>query len=68
MFTNSFPLSAYIPKTEKSGEDAGKVIEGAKLQSLWISRFKVGSARITLSKNIATRLKTIQAQHGTDTK
>jgi hypothetical protein len=61
MFTNAFPLSAYIPKTGKPGEDAGKLIEGAKLQSLWISRFKVGSARITLPKNIATWLKTIQA-------
>ena len=61
MFTKSFPLSAYIPKTEKPGEDAGKLIEGAKLQSLWISHFKVGLARITLPKNIATWLKTIQA-------
>ena len=61
MFTNAFHLSAYIPKTENPGENAGKIIEGARLQSLWISRFKLGSARITVSKNIATWLKTIQA-------
>jgi hypothetical protein len=60
MFTNTFNLSAYIPRTSSRGEDAGKLIEGARLQSLWISRFKLGSARITLSKNIANWLKTIQ--------
>jgi hypothetical protein len=64
MFTNAFHLSAYIPKTENPGENAGKIIKGARLQSQWISRFKVGSARITISKNIATWLKTIQ-QHST---
>jgi hypothetical protein len=64
MFTNAFHLSAYIPKTENPGENAGKIIEGARLQSLWISHFKLGLARITVSKNIATWLKTIQ-QHST---
>jgi hypothetical protein len=60
MFTNAFHLLAYIPKTENPGENAGKLIEGARLQSLWISRFKLGLARITVSKIIATWLKTIQ--------
>ncbi len=45
MFNNTFHLSAYIPKTENPGENAGKLIEGARLQSLWISHFKLGSAR-----------------------
>ncbi len=31
MITNAFPLWAFIPKTAKPGEDAGKLIEGARL-------------------------------------
>jgi hypothetical protein len=53
MFNNAFHLSAYIPKTENAKENAGKLIEGAKLQSSWISNFKMSLARTTLSKNIA---------------
>ncbi len=36
MFNTAFHLSAYIPKTENAKENAGKLIEGAKLQSSWI--------------------------------
>ena len=61
MFENVFHLSAYIPKWAQGAEqDAGKLIEGAKLQSSWISNFKMSSARTTLSKNIANWVKTIQ--------
>ncbi len=52
MFNNTFHLLAYIPKTENAKENARKLIEGAKLQSSWISNFKMSSARTTLSKNI----------------
>ena len=49
MFENVFHLSAYIPKWAQGAEqDAGKLIEGAKLQSLWISNFKLNSATTTL--------------------
>ncbi len=42
MFENVFHLSAYIPKWAQGAEqDAGKLIKGAKLQSLWISNFKL---------------------------
>jgi hypothetical protein len=60
MFTNEFPLSVYIPKTMHANENAAQLIEGAKLQSSWISNFKMASARTTLSKNIANWGKTIQ--------
>ena len=60
MFTNDFPLSVYIPKTAHANENAAQLIEGAKLQSSWISNFKMALARTTLSKNIANWGKTIQ--------
>jgi len=60
MFNNAFHLSACIPKTENAKENAGKLIEGAKLQSSWISNFKKSLERTTLSKNIANWGKTIQ--------
>ena len=50
MFNNTFPLLAYIPKTENAKEYAGKLIEGAKLQSSWISNFKMSSARTLYQK------------------
>jgi len=60
MFNNTFCFHGYIPKITNL-TDAGNIIEGAKLQSAWISRFKVHSARVTISKNIAVWLKLIQA-------
>ena len=65
MFENVFHLSAYIPKWAQGAEqDAGKLIEGAKLQSLWISNFKLNLATTTLSKNIVKWLQTT-LQHST---
>ncbi len=65
MFENVFHLSAYIPKWAQGAEqDAGKLIEGAKLQSLWISNFKLNSATTTLSKNVVKLLQTT-LQHST---
>jgi hypothetical protein len=57
MFTNAFHLLAYIPKTENPGENAGKIIEGARLQSLWISRFKLGLAKLLYRKILPPGLK-----------
>jgi hypothetical protein len=51
MFENVFYLSAYIPKWAQGAEqDAGKLIEGAKLHSLWISNFKLNSATTLYQK------------------
>ena len=65
MLTNTFHLSAYIPK-QVMGEDqdATTFINGAIYQSTWISNFKRSSATITLSKNISKWLETT-LQHST---
>jgi hypothetical protein len=60
MFNNTFFIHGYITKISNPTENAGNLIEGAKLQSVWISRFKLNSARVTLSKNNANWLKRIQ--------
>ena len=60
MFNNSFLIHGYIPTISDPTHNAGKLIEGARLQSAWISRFKLSSARVTISKNIANWLKSIQ--------
>ena len=59
MLTNTFHLSAYIPK-QVMGEDqdATTFINGAIYQSTWISNFKRSSATTTLSKNISKWLET----------
>ena len=61
MFNNTFFIHGFIPKISNPEDNAGKIIEGAKLQSAWISCFKLTLARVTLSKNIANWLKTIQS-------
>jgi hypothetical protein len=59
MFKNVFHQSAYIPKWAQGAEqDAGKLIDSAKLQSLWISNFKLNLATTTLSKNVVKWLQT----------
>ncbi len=70
MFENVFHLSAYIPKWAQGAEqNAGKLIEGAKLQSLWISNFKLNSATTTLSKKYRQMVTNNTAtQHEGDTK
>ena len=60
MFNNSFVIHGYIPTISDPTRNAGQLIEGARLQSQWISRFKLSLARVSLSKNIANWLKTIQ--------
>jgi hypothetical protein len=60
MFNNSFVIHFYIPTISDPTRNAGLLIEGARLQSQWVSQFKLSSARVTLSKNIATWLKIIQ--------
>jgi len=54
MLTNTFHLSAYIPKQRMDEEqDATTFINGAIYQSTWISNFKRYSATTTLLKNIS---------------
>ena len=65
MLTNTFHLSAYIPKQVLGDkQDATTFINGAIYQSSWISNFKRSSATTTLSKNISKWLETTQ-QHST---
>ena len=65
MFTNTFHLSAYIPKhVIGDKQDATTFITGAIYQSTWISNFKRSSATTTLSKNLSKWLETTQ-QHST---
>ena len=65
MLTNTFHLSAYIPKQVLGDkQDATTFINGAIYQSSWISNFKRSSATTTVSKNISKWLEIIQ-QHST---
>jgi hypothetical protein len=54
MFHNEFHLSVYIPK---QAMDAKDLINATRLQSLWISNFKISSATTTISKVLARWLK-----------
>jgi hypothetical protein len=58
MFNNIFFIHGCIPKISNPTDNAGKLIEGVRVQSIWISLFKLNSARVTLLKNITNWLKT----------
>ena len=74
MFQNGFHLTAYIPKfqgktlDEINKDDAGKLIDAARMHSEWISEFKLASATKTLSKNIAIWLETTLHHSTRDTR
>ncbi len=74
MFHNGFHLSAFIPKfqgktlDEINRDDAGKLIDAARMHSEWISEFKLASATKTLSKNIAIWLETTLHHSTRDTR
>ncbi len=56
MFHSKFHVSAYVPKLLRM--DANKLIEAARLQSVWISNFKKSLATTTISKILAIWLET----------
>jgi hypothetical protein len=51
MFDNQFHVSVYVPKGDV--KQAADLIQATKLQSLWISNFKISSATTSISKVLA---------------
>ncbi len=56
MFHTKFNISAYVPTTTTL--NATKLLNAARLQSVWISNFKISSATTSISKLLAMWLET----------